>query len=311
MSARLVLLGALVIIGAAWGVTQPWSKMAVTAGHAPLGLIFWQLFIAAILLGGITLARGKRLSTAPRHLFLYVVILMTGTLLPNFAGYTAALHLPAGVMSIVISIVPMVSFPIAIAMGTDRFSVRRLMGLVLGFTAILFIALPEASLPDPAMAAWLPLAVIAPIFYAFEGNYVARYGTEGLDPVQALAGAAVLGVIIVLPLALVTGGFSDPRLPWDRAEAAIVGVGLAHALAYTGYVWLVGRAGAVFAAQVSYLVTGFGVFWAWLILSESYSGWIWAALAFMFAGLFLVQPRQQGPLPPQGGAATLDATDSR
>jgi drug/metabolite transporter (DMT)-like permease len=54
---------------------------------------------------------------------------------------------------------------------------------------------------------------------------------------------------------------------------------------------MVGRAGAVFAAQVSYLVTAFGIFWAWVIFGETYSGWVWAAVALMFAGLFLVQPR--------------------
>jgi drug/metabolite transporter (DMT)-like permease len=47
-----------------------------------------------------------------------------------------------------------------------------------------------------------------------------------------------------------------------------VGSSVAHALAYAGYVWMVGRAGAVFAAQVSYLVTAFGIFWAWLIFWE-------------------------------------------
>ena len=64
-----------------------------------------------------------------------------------------------------------------------------------------------------------------------------------------------------------------------------------HAAVYTAYVWLVGRAGAVFAAQVSYLVTPFGVLWAMLILGEGLSGTVWLAMAMMFAGLFLVQPR--------------------
>jgi arginyl-tRNA--protein-N-Asp/Glu arginylyltransferase len=56
-----------------------------------------------------------------------------------------------------------------------------------------------------------------------------------------------------------------------------VGSSFAHALAYSAYVWMVGRAGAVFAAQVSYLVTAFGIFWAWVILGETYSGWVWAS----------------------------------
>jgi len=59
---------------------------------------------------------------------------------------------------------------------------------------------------------------------------------------------------------------------------------------------LVGAATAVFAAQVSYLVTGFGVIWSMALLGERYSGWIWGAMAVMFIGLFLVQPRRAGPL---------------
>jgi drug/metabolite transporter (DMT)-like permease len=53
----------------------------------------------------------------------------------------------------------------------------------------------------------------------------------------------------------------------------------------------VGRAGSVFAAQVSYLVTGFGVVWAMLILNESYGSSFWYAFCLMLVGLFLVQPR--------------------
>ena len=41
------------------------------------------------------------------------------------------------------------------------------------------------------------------------------------------------------------------------------------------------RIWAVFAAQVSYLVTGFGILWAKLLLGESYSSWVCAALALM------------------------------
>jgi len=39
-------------------------------------------------------------------------------------------------------------------------------------------------------------------------------------------------------------------------------------------------------------VTGTGVIWAMVLLGESYSGWVWAALALMLCGLMLVQPRE-------------------
>jgi drug/metabolite transporter (DMT)-like permease len=145
------------------------------------------------------------------------------------------------------------------------------------------------------MVWWLPMALVAPAFYAVEGNFVARYGTGGLDPVQLLLGASLVGCVLAAPLAVMTGQWISPLPPYGAPDLAIVGSSIAHALAYSGYVWMVGRAGAVFAAQVSYLVTAFGILWAWLLLGETYSGWVWAAIALMFAGLFLVQPRRAEP----------------
>jgi drug/metabolite transporter (DMT)-like permease len=67
--------------------------------------------------------------------------------------------------------------------------------------------------------------------------------------------------------------------------------GLANVVAYVGYVWIIGRGGAVFAGQVSYVVTGFSIVWSMLLLGESYSVWVWGAMVVIFAGLFLTQPR--------------------
>ena len=292
---RLILIAVLVAIGAAWGITQPFAKIAVSEGYRHFGIIFWQFVLSGLFLLAVNRVRGQGLSFAPNHLALYLIIALIGTLLPNSASYTAAIHLPSGILSIVLSLVPMISFPIAMALGMDRFSGLRFLGLVLGFSAILLIALPETSLPEPSMVWWLPMALVAPAFYAVEGNFVARYGTGGLDPVQLLLGASLVGCVLAAPLALMTGQWISPLPPYGAPDLAIVGSSIAHALAYSGYVWMVGRAGAVFAAQVSYLVTAFGILWAWLLLGETYSGWVWAAIALMFAGLFLVQPRRAEP----------------
>ncbi|MDE0210254.1 MAG: EamA family transporter, partial [Boseongicola sp.] len=111
----------------------------------------------------------------------------------------------------------------------------------------------------------MPLALIAPFFYGLESNLIAKWGTAGLDPVDALFGALILGSAITLPLAQATGQFIDPRPPWALPDMALVAVSLVHVMAYCLYVWMLGKAGALFAVQVSYLVTGFGVFWAMLI----------------------------------------------
>ncbi|MEQ8367974.1 MAG: DMT family transporter [Roseicyclus sp.] len=285
----------LIAMGAGWGITQPLAKIAVSEGYRHFGIIFWQFVIGVVLLGAITVLRGQTLPMERRHVTFYVIMALIGTLLPNAASYTAAVHLPSGILSIVLSLVPMFAFPIALMLGMDRFSTLRFTGLALGLAAIALIALPEASLPDPAMALWLPVALIAPAFYAIEGNFVARTGTRGLDPVQVLLGASVVGMVLTAPLAIVTGEWITPTAPFGAPDLAVLASSVIHALTYATYVWLVVRAGSVFAAQVSYLVTGFGILWARLILDESYSTWVWGALVLMMIGLFLVQPRQPEP----------------
>ena len=297
-SERATYVAILIFCGAAWGLGQPLSKIAVSEGYRHFGIIFWQFAIGAACLAALNAIRRRPLPHAPRHIALYTIIALIGTLLPNSASYTAAIHLPSGILSIVLSLIPMIAFPIALALGMDRFSILRLVGLLLGLSAILMIVLPEASLPDRAMVWWIPMALVAPTFYAIEGNFVARYGTEGLDAVQVLLGASVIGTILAAPLALMTGQVISPLPPWGAPDLAILGSSIAHVMSYALYVWLVTRAGSVFAAQVSYLVTGFGILWAKLILGESYSPWVWAALLVMLAGLALVQPRKPpDPLP--------------
>jgi len=287
---------ALLIMGAGWGITSPLSKIAVSTGHQPLGLVFWQMVIGAVLLGAIVFVRGGGLALGRRQITLYLAIAFLGTILPNAASYRAAAHLPAGVMSIVIAMVPMFAFPIALALGQDRFSIARVVGLGLGLGGVALLVGPEASLPDRAMVAFIPLALIAPFFYGLEGNFVGKFGTAGLDPIEVLFGASVFGAVLSFPLALGFGHWLNPLGGFGAPESALVLSSIVHALVYAGYVWLVGRAGAVFAAQVSYLVTIFGVGWAMLILDEAYSGYIWGALGLMLLGMFLVQPRDREEL---------------
>lgn len=292
------LIALLVLLGAGWGLTMPLSKIAVSEGYRTFGLIFWQLVVGVLVLAPLNRLRGRGLPFGPSHLRWYLFIALFGTLLPNGASYAAVVHLPAGIMAIAISAVPLFAFPIALLLGTDRFSPFRVLGLLLGLAGVGLLVGPEASLPERAMAAFVPLALVAPFLYAIEGNVVAKWGGTGLDPVQLLLGASLTGALIAAPVAVLTGNWIDPRPPWAAPDAALVAASVIHALVYAVYVWLVGRAGATFAAQVSYLVTGFGMVWAMLFLKETYSGWVWAALGLMFLGLFLVQPREKPALPP-------------
>lgn len=278
--------------GAAWGLTMPLIRVAVSTGHQPLGIVLWQKVIMAAMLGALSWGMGLRGAFHVRHLTLFAAVAVFGAILPGYFSYLTAADLPAGVRSIIIAIVPMFVLPMALALGFERPDARRAAGVALGAAAIVAIALPGGWAAGPAFGpAIVLLALIAPFSYGVEANLLAWRGSEGLHPFQLLLGASLVGIALTWPLAVATGQTVDLGRAWGPAEWAILGAGVLNALAYSGYVWLVGRAGSVFASQIAYLVTGFGVVWSMLLLGESYSGWVWAAFGLMLTGVALVQPR--------------------
>lgn len=292
MKAALAPVAALLAIGLGWGLATPLVKIAAGEGRGHFALTFWHILLVSAVVVPAALLRSGRIPLGPRHLRLYAALAMVGAVIPTSASFAAAPHLPAGVLAILLAMTPLFTFPIAIAMGLERFEARRALGLALGIGCVALIASPGAELPSRAAAAFIPVALVAPLCFGMEGNVYARWGRD-LDPVQTLAGASMAGLPLTLGLALAAGQWIDPRPPWETADLALASSALIHACVYTGYLWLIGRSGPVFAAQVAYLVTGFGVAWSMVLLGESYSHLVWIGLALMLAGIFLVQPSER------------------
>jgi len=145
----LVYSGILIILGAGWASTLSLTKIAVSTGHGVFGLIFWQLVIGAALMGFLTLIGGTGLPLTRVSVIFFTIIALIGTVIPNASSYKAVAHLPAGVISILMS-----------------------------------------------MLVWVPLALVGSAFYAFEGNFVAKWGTGGLDAIQVLFGASLVGAAL-------------------------------------------------------------------------------------------------------------------
>ena len=278
-------------------MTMPLIKIAIEAGHHPLGLITWQMFFAAVMLGVFLLIKKQRVALSAVALKYYVLIAFIGTLIPNTFSLFATDHLPAGIMAIIIATVPMMSLAVALIARIEAFSWMRTVGVILGVFALLLIALPDASLPDPSKAPWLLVALIAPLCYAIEGNFVAARAPIKLSPLVTLFGASAIGTLLITPLVW----FGDMTVSftgtWDISHWAILGSAMGHVAAYSGYLWLLGRAGAVFTSQIGYVVTLSGVIGAIVMLGESYGLSVWLAVAMMLFGVALVRPKKSESIP--------------
>ena len=162
-------------------------------------------------------------------------------------------------------------------------------GWACGGVAVLLLVVPKASLPEPEDAVWVFLPVLTGLCYTVESLYIGRSPPGDVGALQTLCGLTWAAALMLAPVVAATGTWVRPETPGmaELALMACLNVG-----AYTGYVWLVGHAGPVFASQVGYVVTLSGVFLGMGVLGERHSAWVWLSLALMLAGLSLVRPRR-------------------
>ena len=282
----------LLLLGSVWGSTIIITKHIVSSDYQPLGLIFWQLAFGALLLSIIARFRSTSLPMSWAHVRFYSVVALVGTVIPNTFTYMVAAYIPAGLLAIGIATVPMFSLLIALAIKSERFNSVRMLGILLGALAIALVLGPDADFSSQGLGLYMLVALIAPFFYAIEGNYLALKTPPNMHPLNILYGASVVGLVICTPLTFLTGSWVDLSQAWTSVEWGILANSVLHVIAYVGYIWIVGLSGAVFASQVAYIVTLSGVLLGILILGESHSSLIWIALGCMILGLILVQPRK-------------------
>ena len=287
-----LLFAALFTCGVVWGGTIPFTKIAVETGHHPIGLIFWQLVVSILLLTPIALYRRSKLIFDATHMKFFAIITLCGTIFPNAFSFLASFHLPGGVMALAIATVPVFSLVFAVLLRLERLEARRLLGVLCGAVAVALLIIPEASLPDPSKWLFVFVALIAPIAYGLEGNYLALASTPKTGPIATLLGASLMGVVFCTPLVWALGAFINPLDGLGRSEWALGASSMLHVTAYVGYIWLVSKAGPVFTSQIAYIVTTAGVVLSAIFLGEQHSAWLWASLAIMLVALSLVQPRR-------------------
>jgi drug/metabolite transporter (DMT)-like permease len=280
----------ILIGGGSWGITFSLAKIATGLGAHPLGLSLWQGLIGGGAILVFNTVRWMPLPSDAPHLVFYVVCGLLGTALPGTMYFYAADQLPAGVLSIVIALVPIMSFAIAASLGLDRPTLLRLLGVGLGFAAMVLMIAPETSLPAPGLVPWILLAAGASACYAIENSFIALRKPPSTDSVTLLCGMMIAATLALAPVVALTGSFVPLTSPLGTVELCVVAMALINIMSYGMFVHLVTITGPVFASQMAYIVTISGVFWGIVIFGEEHSVWIWTSLVIMLVGLVLVKP---------------------
>ena len=280
-------------MGVAWGYTVILAKVIMAGGAHPFGVAMWTSALGAGFLLVFGTVRRRPIALRRDVLWLYVACGLLGVVVPAVSFYFAALHLPAGVLSITVAVGPILTFLFSVFFGLERFASLRVLGVAFGALSVALLIVPETSLPDPSTVPWVLLACIPGLCYALENMILTFRLPDGTSPFMITCGNYLVSSIVLIFVVVVTDSFVPLAWPWGAVEWSIAGMAAINAIAYGSFIYLITFAGAVFATQVAYLVTISGVAWGIVIFDEQHSFWVWLSLVCILLGLTLVRPRRR------------------
>lgn len=275
--------------GIVWGGTFSLTLIATAGGAHPLGISAWQAVITGAIFAVYCSLRGMpffRLKNL-RH---YAVIALIGVTVPNITYYYGAPHLSAGILSITVASVPLLTYAIMLGLRFEAAVAKRVFGIVLGMVAILLLVLPDQGLSSADANFWIVLVVLGSALYAVENVYVEKGVEVTVDVRELLCGANLLAACFQFPLVMALGLAEPPAWLMTEAGLALVGIAASSALAYAMFMTAIRVAGSVFASQCAYIVTISGVLWGIILFAEEHSIWVWSSVVVMLLGLMLVTP---------------------
>lgn len=282
-----------VVAGLLIGVGPSLTKIILATDAPILGVAFWANVAGGLFCLAFAAAGNGLSSFRLQHL----KFILAWTLLIGCAYQIAMIMIAGAVDATVISVVSssraFLVFGLAAIIALERPSLRRLSGLLVGFTAVALVLLSHGTISDQTDPVWMAATIMLPVLLAIH-TLLMSYRPPELSAFSLVGAMLVISALLVGPLAYFSDTLIWPGLPDSGLWPIVALLGITKGLSFVIGLELVRSAGPVFAGQMAYTQTMAGIAWAMLLLGEQPAPIIWAAVAIVFFGFFLVEPKRAG-----------------
>lgn len=256
-------LGALVLLGALWGASFLFIRVAVSE-FGPFALVEVRVALAALALTALVLARGRSLKV--RSWWRQFLLLGFISVAVPFTLISAAeVYLTASLAAILNSTTVFFTAIIAALWLGDPLTARKFLGIVLGISGV-GILVGWDPLPLTGMVVLSVFAVLgASVAYGIGGVY-AKKTFSGLPPASMAVGQLSAAALIMLPL---TAARPPVESPSTLAVICVLALALlSTAVAYLLFFYLLENAGPTSTSTVTLIVPVFGLLFGVVLLDE-------------------------------------------
>jgi drug/metabolite transporter (DMT)-like permease len=282
------------VLAGLWGSGFLWIKVAL-GGLSPTQVVLGQLVAgAAVLVVAVAVRRQPLPRTAGPWAHLAVMALV-GSIGPYLLFGWGEQHVASSLAGVLNATTPLLTFMLAIGMGSERASMTRVSGMAVGFAGVVVLAEPwrDAAASKGSLGG-IAACLLAAACYATGYIYARRFLTgRGLQPLVLSAGQLILGALLLALAAPVTAGRPPQLTLGVVASVLALGVfstGAATVLNYR----LIQDEGAIAASTVNYLTPIVAVALGVLILGEPLTWNLIVGATLVLAGVAASEGRLRG-----------------
>lgn len=280
-------LGLFVLLSGSWGLSFLFIKVAVGA-VSPLWIVALRTTVGGAVLILILHLRGRRLPRGARAWLDLLVLALLSNAVPWTLVAWAQQTIPSGLAAVVNSLVPASTLAVAVLVGVERLTGRRVVGLALAVVGTVVVV--SGELGQPGRASGVAIVAAATLLYGSSAVYAKRYVSGRHAPLAVATGQVIVAAVLSLPVAALVGptprwGDLDGGVVASIAILGAVGTGVAFLLFYL----LIERVGPTNATMVTYVIPVIGVAAGWALLGERFGWHVLAGGAVIVLGIWLAQ----------------------
>ncbi|UGQ44737.1 DMT family transporter [Massilia endophytica] len=258
----------LVLVAAIWGASYLFIRVAAPA-FGPWAMAGLRAVLASLMLLPLVLWRGL-LPDLRRYWKGVALVGVTNAALPFLLFNYAALHISAGLSSILSSTTPLFAALIAALWLGESLGRQRIVGLAIGFGGVFMLVAGKLHMQSDAFATLMAAlaCLCATLLYGFTGNFTKRY-LSGAQPMTIAAGSQFFAAVLLAPGTVI--GWPSDAPSWQGWGALLALAALCTTFAYVLFYGLITRLGASRAMSALFLIPAFGVLWGTLFLHEEFT----------------------------------------
>ncbi len=279
-----------------WGSSFSLNKIALQS-MPPMMMVAGRLLVAALVLLAVNAWQGHSLWLPWRRWGFFIILAVIGDCIPFFLIGWGQLSVDSALAGILMAIIPLLTLLLAhLAHQSERITLYKFMGFLIGFGGIVLLTGPEA-LSNLGGASFLAQLAILGGATCYAINVVITPFNRVTNAMITTTATILIAALIMAPLSLLQHSPASVNLTFESVSIVILLGVFGTALPTLIFFRLVASAGPTFYALINYMIPVWAVIIGALFLDERPEWNAYAALALILSGVAVSQVVRRPPHP--------------